>query len=310
MEYMMIKFINLIIILTLCAITPIYAIEESTITEIEQSVDELHKKVTKFADVILSSEQRSALEILSDYHSSKSKLIQQWLLIAYQKNASGSRLLSSDTQDKDQYDQSKAISHFVNNSWRRIISYLEQLNFDEQQGLTIKDYSAIREQINKVIDSSQKYPEIALNKISLAESNVYIRKLPIHSDLTKQRNTQNAFIILKKNKRFKLIYKIKFQTPDEYSNIWGYIETEDRDQYGWVNLRYALHSYKIIGKRSFLVEKNFEARNYLTASVNTIRSKSTVIYDKEDRDEVFFYHNNTYYRVHKTRWESHCMLVY
>lgn len=214
----------IIVLLMIYSVTSVSANDNVDIDKLEREAQERYLEINNFYELIHASEQRGALEILNHYRSPKARLIQLWLLIVFQK------------YDSLENYNSKLLSHFINNSRGMMASYLGQLQFDPEQALSEKDYAAIKQQINKIIEHSESNSEILLNHTYIAIENAHLRKLPIVLKITKQQDDKGKTLIVKKKELVKLLYHIEYQNQKNQIARWAYIETETH-RYGWINLR-------------------------------------------------------------------------
>lgn len=204
------------IIFLLLSFTYLQALSSSEIDEVERDVKRLSTVVNDYYTVIKSNRIVGVDDILNKYSKNpKAKLIQEWFFII------------------SQYSRDSNLVQFMNESKYKIGLYLQQLNVDISYAISSEDYKVIQRKLKKLDSSNRKF--IFLNYKYVVDKNIYLRRLPIISTLTNIRE-RKLFKVLKKKTVVQLLYKIVYETRDEKSTNWGYVQLKSGKK-GWVNLK-------------------------------------------------------------------------
>jgi len=204
------------IIFLLLSSNYLQALTSSEIDDVERDVKQLSTMVNDYYSVIKRNRIVGVTDILNKYSQNpRAKVIEEWFFII------------------SQYSKDSNLVQFMNASKYKIGLYLQQLNVDTSNAISSKDYKTLRRKLKELKSSNRKFK--LLNAKYVVDKNIYFRRLPIISKLTKIRENK-LFKILKKKTVIRLLYKIVYEKKNGKKTTWGYVEIESGKK-GWINLR-------------------------------------------------------------------------
>ena len=164
------------------------------IDKLQQDNNNVIQKVDKIYDTIQNnSTQKSVYSVLDKYsNSNEANLTSSWFRMATQ--------LTFNQQ----------IAFFIVNSSYKIKAQLSKLGLDKKHPLSSKDRDFIFTKIDYLVKRTATNRPMKSNIVYRSTKDLFIRSMPIVNTLTQKRR-ENKFIVLKKGKKFKLLYKIKYK---------------------------------------------------------------------------------------------------
>jgi len=179
--------------------------------------DSFDKEVTPFLKSLDKHVKRDVYDILDNYENDDSELVKKWFNIA------------------SQITTNQELEFFIKNTDYKIRAIIEKLIFDKMKPITAEDRKVLLEKFD-FLSSQVKDKLVPLNIDGKAKVKVYFRTMPIVSNLTKKRKSDNQFILLTPKTSLTLLYKITY-TVNGYNVVWGYVENKSDNRRGWVNLK-------------------------------------------------------------------------
>jgi len=184
----------------------------------KENNDIIHKVDKTYAIIQNNSTQKSVYSVLDAYPNSKeANLTSSWFRMATQ--------LTSNRQ----------IAFFIVNSSYKVKAQLSKLGLDKKHPLSSKDRNFIFSKIDYLVKRTATDRPVKSNIVYRSTKDLFIRSMPIVNTLTKKRK-EKKFVVLKKGKKFKLLYKIKYKDRKGHTLRWGFIKTLKKSQQGWINL--------------------------------------------------------------------------
>ena len=145
------------------------------------------------------------------------------------------KLASSWFRMSTQLTSNRKMAFFIINSSYKVKALLSKLGVDKKNPLLSKDKEFLFEKIDYLVNRTAIDRPIQCKEIHKSKMDLYIRSMPIVNRLTKKKSLKK-FKILKKGEKFKLLYKLHYKNKNGYTLRWGFIETLEKHQQGWVNL--------------------------------------------------------------------------
>jgi len=183
-----------------------------------EEFDQFEKSTTPFLKSLDKHIKRNVYDILANYENQDSDLVQKWFHIA------------------SQVTTNKELGFFIKKTDYKVRAILEKLIFDKSKPITAEDRKVLLEKFDFLLDKAQQNSYSSLNQEGRAKIRINFRTMPIVSNLTKKRDSNNKFIILKPKKSLILLHKITYVIYGR-KVIWGYVKSEDNSKRGWINLK-------------------------------------------------------------------------
>ncbi len=186
--------------------------------ESKESIEQVRKSI---AFVKNSKQGKNIYDVLQKYENDKVTLVTLWFDIALQ------------------IEEDRGIAFFIKKSIIGIKAILATLVFDEDQPLQEKDRALLFEKINFLKLRADQVDVKQMSEKYDVKGDLFLRTMPIVSDLTKKRNADKRFVVIKKGTIVKLRYQASYkQSDDQKVTHWGYVYAPELGDEGWINLKY------------------------------------------------------------------------
>lgn len=189
------------------------------VDDVINSTSQIFKKVEDTYNIIEGSTTgKSVYSVLKKYDKKdEAKVARSWFRMATQLTSN------------------RKMAFFITNSSYKVKALLSKLSLDKKNRLKPEDRRFLFKKIDYLVDRTAVDRPRSSNEVHKSNIDLYIRSMPIVNKLTKKKSL-NKFKVLKKNQKFKLLYKLHYKNNKGYTLRWGFIETFKNHQQGWVNL--------------------------------------------------------------------------
>jgi len=134
-----------------------------------------------------------------------------------------------------QLTSNRKMAFLINNSSYKVKALLSKLSLLKKNPLSREDRKFLFSKIDYLVDRTAIDKPQKLDEVHTSKLNLFIRSMPILSELTQKRE-KKLFQVLKKGDKFKIFYKLEYKNSKGNTLRWGFVKSLKNNQQGWINL--------------------------------------------------------------------------